>query len=147
MPITLQISQYIQTVPANAWSLTLTPSVRTAEQNTACQNLSLNYLIFESVVSVSCRSAVAEFGRKKLYVQSFGFFVFEFCNSRRIYCRNTGTTKPFQIYNRCCYVLVKKKPKLRFCIAHGSRQKKQFNKINAQQALCPHISAQDPTLK
>ena len=50
-------------VPANARSLTLTPSVGTGEQNTACLNLSLNLLIFESVVLVvSCFLAVAEFG-------------------------------------------------------------------------------------
>ena len=48
-------------------------------------------------------------------------FVFEFCNSRRIYRRSTGTTKPFQIYNRCGHFWVKKKRKLRFCIAQGSR--------------------------
>ena len=51
------------TVPANARSLTLTPSFGTGEQNTACLNLSLNLLIFESVVLVvSCCLAVAEFG-------------------------------------------------------------------------------------
>ena len=39
-------------------------------------------------------------------------FVFEFCNSRRIYRRSTGTTKPFQIYNRCGHFLVKKKAEI-----------------------------------
>ena len=54
---------FIVPVPANARSLTLTPSVGTGEQNTACLNLSLNLLIFESVVLVvSCCLAVAEFG-------------------------------------------------------------------------------------
>lgn len=33
---------FYDTVLANAWSLTWTPSVETAEQNTSCQNLSLS---------------------------------------------------------------------------------------------------------
>ena len=66
-------------VPANARSLTLTPSVGTGEQNTACLNLSLNLLIFESVVLVvSCCLAVAEFGLTTVRLVaafSFRFFV------------------------------------------------------------------------
>ena len=38
---------------------------------------------------VSCRSAVAEFGQKKSSKFSCCVFVFEFCNSCRIYRRNT----------------------------------------------------------
>ena len=59
----------------NARSLTLTPFIGMGEQNTACLNLSLNSLIFESVLLVSCHSVVTELGLKtvRLVLRTFRF--------------------------------------------------------------------------